>query len=145
MPPFILLRLLNCDRNVLVKTNLSLLCAFILTGCATSTVERGRDGTIPYLVEIEANEPGARVEANGENVGKTPVTLKIFGDIDGTFHNFGSQQYVIQVFPVQTNQFVQTRIFRTGGWFSQEDQIPKRLYFDLNQKSEGFSIDLPRY
>lgn len=95
---------------------------FLCSGCAsTGGVERGRDGTIAYLVEIESSEPGARVEANGENVGKTPLTLKIFGDNDGTFHNFGSQQYVIQVFPVQTNQFVQTRVFRTGGWFSQED------------------------
>lgn len=30
-------------------------------------VERGRDGTIAYNVEIESSEPGARIEANGMN------------------------------------------------------------------------------
>ena len=119
--------------------------ALLLAGCASPNGERGPDGTIAYLVEIESNEPGARVEANSEYIGKTPTTLKIFGDKDGTFHNFGSQQYLIQVFPLRTNQFVQTKVFRTGGWFSQEDRIPKRLFFDLNQKSDGFSVDLPRY
>ncbi len=123
----------------------SILAAVILSGCASTSGEKGPDGTVPYLVEIESSEPGARVETNGDTVGKTPMVLKIYGDSDGTFHNFGSQQYVIQVFPVKTNQFVQTKVFRTGGWFSQEDRVPKRLYFDLNEKSEGFSINLPRY
>lgn len=126
---------------------LGIVSAFILSGCAGTKrgLEKGPEGTIAYLVEIEASEPGARVEANGDYVGKTPLTLKIFGDKDGTFHNFGSQQYVIQVFPANTNQFVQTKVFRTGGWFSQEDRVPKRLYFDLNQKTDGFSVDSPRY
>lgn len=123
------------------------LAAVALAGCATTgpRAEKGPDGTIAYPVEIESSEPGARVEANGDVVGKTPMTLTIYGDKDGTFHNFGAQQYIIQVFPVKTNQFVQTKAFRTGGWFSQEDRVPKRLYFDLNLKSEGFSVDLPRY
>ncbi len=83
------------------------------------------------------------MEANGDYVGNTPLTLKIFGDKDGTFHNFGTDDYVIRVFPVKQGQHTQTRVFRTGRWFSQEDRIPTRLFFDLNQKSEGFSIDLP--
>lgn len=116
-----------------------------LIGCATSNVERGPQGTIAYNVQIEASDPGARVEANGDYVGKTPMVLKIFGDKDGTFHNFGSDKYIIQVFPVRTNQFIQTKVFRTGGWFSQEDRVPSRLYFDLNQKTEGFLLDLPKY
>ena len=33
------------------------------------------------------------------------MTLKIWGDKDGTFYNFGSQEYIIRVFPVSTNQF----------------------------------------
>jgi hypothetical protein len=115
------------------------------SGCETTSqnVEKGPGGTIAYLVQIESSEPGARIEANNDYVGKTPVTLKIFGDKDGTFHNFGSQEYVIRAFPANTNQFVQTKIFRTGGWFSQEDKIPSRIYFDLNQKSSGFSVDPP--
>ncbi len=116
-----------------------------LTGCASAPpgAERGPAGTIAYYVEVESSEPGARIEVNNDYVGKTPMTLKIWGDTDGTFHNFGSQEYIVRCFPVSTNQFVQTKAFRTGGWFSQEDKIPTRLYFDLNQKSSGFSVDLP--
>src|SRR5690349_17158977 len=94
----------------------ALLALVLLTACATDhNVEHGRDGTIAYNVQIESSDPGARVEANGDYVGKTPMTLKIFGDKDGTF------------FPVRTNQFVQTKVFRTGGWFSQEDRVASRL------------------
>ena len=119
----------------------------MLSGCATSPSrngERGPGGTIAYYVEVECTEPGARIEVNDDYVGKTPMTLKIFGDQDGTFHNFGSQDYIIKVFPVRAGQHVQTKAFRTGGWWSSEDTIPKRIYFDLDQKTEGFSIDLPQ-
>ena len=121
------------------------ICAFLLVGCATTTTnsERGPHGTIAYLVQIEASEPGVRIEANNDFVGTAPLTLKIYGDKDGTFHNFGSQDYILRAFPVKTNQFIQTKVFRTGGWFSQEDQIPSRIYFDMNQKASGFSADPP--
>ena len=119
--------------------------ATILAGCASAPpgAEHGPQGTIAYLVQVESSEPGARVEVNNDYVGKTPMTLKIWGDKDGTFHNFGSQDYIIRVFPLSTNQFLQTKAFRTGGWFSQEDKIPSHLYFDLNQKTSGFSVELP--
>jgi hypothetical protein len=108
----------------------------IIAGCTTSPStaqkpERGRDGTIAYLVEIESSEPGARVEANNDVVGKTPMTLKIFGDKDGTFHNFGSYDYRITVFPTGAGQQPQTKVFRTGGWFTPEDKIPTKLFFDF--------------
>ncbi len=117
----------------------------LLCGCETTPpgAEKGPQGTIAYMVQIESSEPGVRVEANNEYVGKTPITLKIFGDKDGTFHNFGSQEYIIRAFPLNTNQYMQTKVFRTGGWFSQEDKIPSRIYFDMNQKSSAFSVELP--
>jgi len=116
-------------------------------GCATTggpNAERGSQGTIAYEVEIESSEPGARVEANGEDVGKTPFKLRIFGDPDGTFHNFGRYDYVLKCYPVRPNQRTQVKVFRTGGWFTQEDRIPKRVFFDLNEQSGGFTIDLPK-
>ena len=126
-----------------------LIVAMGLNGCATNTAqnaERGLGGTIAYKVELESSTPGARIEVNEDYIGKTPLTLTIFGDKDGTFHNFGSKDYVIRAFPVSTNQYPQTKVFRTGGWFSEEDRIPKRIYFDMEQQSSGFSIDLkPRY
>jgi hypothetical protein len=37
-------------------------------------------------------------------------------------------------------------MFRTGGWFSEEDRVPKRIFFDMEQPTSGISIDLkPRY
>lgn len=83
--------------------------------------ERGArpQGTIAYEIEIESSDPGARVEVNGDTLGKTPLKLKVFGDRDGTFHNFGSRDYVVKCYPVQPSQRVQSKAFRTGGWFSQ--------------------------
>ena len=130
----------------LPRLALATIAAVSVVGCATTDphkAERGPGGTIAYNVQIESSEPGARIEANGDYVGKTPMTLKIFGDKDGTFHNFGSSDYVIKAFPVKAGQHVQTKLFRTGGWWTPEDKVPGRLFFDLNQKSEGFSIDVP--
>ena len=126
---------------------LMLLVPLIALSCATSgrvRMERGPQGTIAYEIEIESSEPGARIEVNGDTVGKTPLKLKVFGDKDGTFHNFGSRDYVVKCYPVQPNQRIQIKAFQTGGWFSQEDQIPKRIVFDLNEQSGGFTIDLPK-
>ena len=124
---------------------LSLTASTLICGCASSPpgVERGPDGTIAYLVQVESSEPGVRIEANNDYIGKTPCTLKIFGDKDGTFHNFGSFEYVIKAYPANTNQYPQTKLFRTGGWFSQEDRVPSRIFFDMSQKTSGFSVDLP--
>lgn len=120
-----------------------------ICGCATGSspkAERGPDGTIAYKVQVESSTPGARIEVNEDYIGKTPLTLTIFGDKDGTFHNFGSKDFIIRALPSSTNQFPQTKVFRTGGWFSEEDRVPSRIYFDMEQKDSGFSIDLkPRY
>ena len=112
--------------------------AILLIGCETIPpgAERGPHGTMAFDVLIEASAPGARIEANGEHVGETPLHLKIFGDPDGTFHDFGSSYYVIRALPVSTNQFEQVRFFGTGQWFGPEDQIPKQVYFDMNQKTQ---------
>jgi hypothetical protein len=88
-----------------------------------------------YQVSIEASDAGVKVYANGELMGETPFTLKVFGDPDGTFHNFGSDQYVLQALPTQTNQFAQVRVFHTGGLFMPEDKIPASVHFDMSQPS----------
>lgn len=127
----------------------SLAIALEFCGCATSAsskADRGPDGTVAYKVQVESSTPGARIEVNDDYIGKTPLILTIYGDRDGTFHNFGSHDYVIRAFPVSTNQYPQTKVFRTGGWFSEEDRIPGHIFFDLEQQNSGFSIDLkPRY
>jgi len=110
------------------------------TGCETVPpgTDRGPHGTIPYHVAIEASEPDVKIHANGEYVGSAPMTLKIYGDKDGTFHDFGSYEYTVQAFPNKTNQYVQTRVFLTGKMFTPEDKIPPQIYFNMNQPPPAY-------
>lgn len=128
-------------------TAILIVCALpaLLVGCASSSSkpERGPAGTIAFQVQIETSETDVRIEANNDYIGKAPLTLKIFGDKDGTFHNFGNDEYIIKAFPNKTGQRVQTKVFKTGRWFATEDKIPSRIYFDMNETAEGFTIDLP--
>jgi hypothetical protein len=120
------------------KNSILAAAAGLFAGCETVPppgTERGPHGTITYDVLVEASAPGARIEANGEPLGNTPLHLKVFGDKDGTFHDFGSEYYVIRALPLATNQFAQTRWFGTGRWFGPEDHIPQSIYFDMNQNS----------
>jgi hypothetical protein len=125
-----------------MKTNYLILAgcaalAGLLAGCQTVPpgVERGPHGTVAYDIVVEASAPGARIEADGQYVGNTPVHLKVFGDRDGTFHDFGQPEYVIQAFPLATNQYAQVRAYGTGRGFSQADHIPQRVYLDMNEKA----------
>ncbi len=126
---------------------LTLVLASLVSGCQSAPgikPEKGPGGTIVYQIMVESNTEGARVEVNGDYIGKTPISVKVFGDRDGTFHDFGTEDFVIRVFPVKTGQKIQTKVFRTGRWFSAEDKIPTRLYFDLDLNEEGFTIDVPK-
>ena len=111
-------------------------------GCQTAPLppgaEEGPHGTMAYDVLVEATPPGARIEANGQEVGETPLHLKIFGDRDGTFHDFGSDFYVVRALPLTTNQYPQVAMFGTGRWFGPEDRIPERISFDMNQRPPQF-------
>ena len=119
--------------------------AALLMGCETVPpgAERGPHGTIAYDVLIDASAPGARIQANGEDVGNRPVHLKIFGDLDGTFHDFGSPYYMIRALQLTTNRFAQVRFFGTGQWFGPEDRIPRQIYFDMNSKTEVYPPNGP--
>jgi len=129
------------------KCILSLAAASLLMGCETvpEGTDRGPHGTVPYQVAIEASEPDVKIHANGQDVGTAPMTLKIYGDKDGTFHDFGSYEYIIQAFPNKTNQYVQTRVFQTGKMFTPEDKIPPQIYFDMNQQPPAYYPPPPSY
>ena len=118
----------------------TLLVAVLVAGCQTVPpgAERGPHGTMAYDVLVEASSPGARIEANGQDAGTAPVHLKIFGDPDGTFHDFGSPYFLIKASPVTTNQFEQARYFGTGQWFGPEDHIPKQIFFDMNKPTQAY-------
>ena len=117
-----------------------------LPGCQSVPpgAERGPHGTIAYEVLLEASEPGARIEANGEYIGNTPLRLKLYGDKDGTVHDFGAYHYVIRALPLVTNQFMQVRYFRTGRGWTPEDIIPKHIFFDMNQNTPVYAPPGPQ-
>ena len=123
-------------KGKLIRSLLLMSLLFLgAAGCQTLPpgAEPGPHGTMAYEVLIEASEPGAQVEANGQIVGETPLRLKIFGDPDGTFHDFGSEVYVVRALPLTTNQYAQVQVFGTGRWFGPEDRIPERIHFDMNR------------
>jgi len=107
----------------------------LFAGCATYPpgAERGPHGTMAYEVPVEASEPGIKIEVNGQFVGTTPLRLKIWGDPDGTFHDFGSYYYVVRALPATTNQFTQTMAYNTGRAWGVEDRIPSQIYFDMSK------------
>ena len=121
----------------------------LVAGCASPPppgVERGPHGTIAYDVLVEASDPGAKIEVNGNLVGNTPLHLKIFGNRNGTFHDFGSYYYILRAYPVTTNQFQQIRVFGTGRYDTRQDLIPQHIYFDMNQNVPvRVPADPPRY
>ena len=119
------------------KVVLGLISAVLLgvAGCQTTPPDpnAGPHGTIPYDVLIEATPPGARIEADGKILGETPLHITIFGDKDGTFHDFGSDYYIVRALPLATNQYPQMAMYGTGRWFGPEDKIPQQIFFDMNR------------
>jgi len=118
-----------------------ILFAILLSGCASnSTVdtntERGPQGTYAYQVPIESSVPSTRIEVNYKVIGTAPVTVKVFGDRDGTFHNFGSDDYIVRAYPPSTNYYPQTKIFKTGAFSIKDDKIPEKIFFDFDRPNE---------
>jgi hypothetical protein len=120
---------------------------FAAAGCASTdpalkAAERGPQGTVAFRVLVEANEPGVRIEANKDFVGTTgttPVELKIFGDKDGTFHCFDNPNYIIQAIPTKPGQLLHSKYFRTGDFFTGEDKIPRRVFFNMAEPEKSYA------
>jgi hypothetical protein len=117
--------------------------ASLLTACRTTTPdsEHGSDKTVACYLKVESSVPGVTIETNKVFAGKTPLTLRIFGDTPGSFHNFGSPEYVLSALPLTTNQFLQTRVFKTGKGSVPGEKIPGLIFFDMSQQSGGLIID----
>jgi len=115
----------------------------LAAGCGTTRPdsESGPDHTSAYYIRVESSVPDVTIETNDVAAGKTPLTLKVFGDSPGTFHNFGSSQYSLRAVPLSTNQFAQARSFRTGKGSHRGERIPGLIFFDMSQPSGGVLID----
>jgi hypothetical protein len=116
-----------------------LLVVVYLGGCGTPdapNTEKGPQNTIAYNVPIESNLPGTKIEVNYTVIGTAPVTVKIFGDRDGTFHNFGNDEYTVRAYPPDTNYYPQTKIFKTGAFSIKDDQIPRKIAFNFDPNTD---------
>ncbi|KAB2660062.1 MAG: hypothetical protein DVB31_14775 [Verrucomicrobia bacterium] len=116
----------------------TILCAAVLaSGCAAphgstqQNTEAGPEGTVAYYVPVESSEPGTKIEANFEMIGSAPLKLRIWGDTDGTFHNFGSYDYTVRAYPSRPGLSPQMKHFRCGGMFQPEDRIPEKIFFEF--------------
>jgi hypothetical protein len=89
--------------------------------------------TTPHDILITANGGGARITVNGQEMGHTPLHIKVYGDRDGTFHDFGSYSCRIMAYPWDSNQFVQLRVFATNRNAGGGDPIPEAVHFDLDK------------
>jgi len=133
-------------KNIpLMKKLISLATTAVLfaCGCASADSAGHPSGTIPYEILIETSDPGSRIKMDGDYVGVSPIMVTIYGDKDGTFHGAGDGYTTIRSHPVKPGQFVQTKSFLNGAqsfMFGVQDRIPKKLYFDLNQKTEDLQI-----
>jgi hypothetical protein len=118
-------------------------CTWLFAGCRATdpSLETGPNRTIAHYLRVESSIPGVNIETNRVLAGKTPLTLRIFGDVTGTFHNFGSPEYVVNALPITTNQFLQTRVFRAGQGSNPGEKIPGLLFFDMSQPGSGVLID----
>ena len=64
------------------------------------------------------------------------MTLKIFGDKDGTFHNFGSYDFIVRAYPPGSGRPSQTKVYKTGALMAAEDKVPAKIYFDFGPKPQ---------
>ncbi len=115
----------------------------ILSSCRSSPAsgDSGPEHTMACFIQVEASIPGVTIETNHVVAGKTPLTLKVFGDASETFHNFGSPEFVLTARPPTTNYFIQTKAFRTGKGSAPGERIPGLVFFNMSQESGGLMID----
>jgi hypothetical protein len=115
----------------------------LVTGCQSSSsdTERGPDRTVAYYIKVDSSMPGVAIETNKVIAGKTPLTLRVFGDVAGGFHNLGSPEFLVRALPSNTNEFTQTKSFRTGKNSAPGDRIPGFIFFDMSRPTSGISID----
>ena len=131
------------SATALTSTFAFIFAAAALVGCSTTKpkAEQENKELAGFYLRVESSEPGATVETNSVYAGKTPLVLKILGDKDGTFHDFGTPQYVVHVLPVNANYFPQTQVFNAGTKTSPGSRIPTLLFFDMSRKNGGMLLD----
>lgn len=106
------------DRMEVVAWSLFSACAWLLSACASTP----RDQTIP--IEVVSDPPGARVEANGQYIGSTPLKTEIHrykNPETGSWYGLA-----ITAFPTQTGQCSQQKVFPENA------PMATHMYFDMH-------------
>lgn len=116
--------------------------AGLLLSCSsTPKGDKGPESTKAFYVQVQASRDGVSIETNHVFAGKAPLVLRLMGDKDGTFHNFGAPQYFVRAVPETTNAFIPTQAFKTGDKSSPGDRIPGLIFLDMSNPSGSFSVD----
>jgi hypothetical protein len=104
---------------------------FSLAGCATSDTAR-------KTIDIDSNPTGARVEVNGEDLGRTPTSYTVRQNAKGNFvGGWGDSPSVAFVaFPPEGSAglYKQTKSFSPSGFMEAGDRVPAKIFFDLHQE-----------
>jgi hypothetical protein len=117
----------------------TVIVALATSGCAApkdkpknAPVDKGQYNTTAYNIAIDASEPNTRIEVNYKILGTAPVTVKVYGDKDGTFHRFDEDEFIVRAYPAATNFYPQTKVFKTGAFGIKDDKIPEKIFFQLD-------------
>jgi hypothetical protein len=98
-------------------------------------------------INIDSDPQGARIEMNGEDLGKTPTSITVKTNPEGEFLGSwaGAPGVAFTAFPPagSTGLYKQTKAFQPNGFFRAGDRIPAKMFFDLHEKSEQLQINLP--
>lgn len=130
-------------KQTILNLTLALAAAALCVACQSSgrDSESGPGHTTAYYIKVESSVPGVTIETNRVVAGKTPLTLRVFGDVTGNFHNFGSPEFVVSALPSNTNEFAQAKVFKTGRNSLPGDRIPGFIFFNMTDRTGGLSID----
>ncbi|MFL5812589.1 MAG: PEGA domain-containing protein [Bdellovibrionia bacterium] len=93
-------------------------CTWLLVSCATAT----REQKIP--ITVVSDPPGARVEANGQFIGNTPLKTEIHryrNPETGAWYGFA-----INAFPTRPGQCSQQKVF------PENTPMATHMYFDMS-------------
>src|SRR5688572_11003494 len=97
-------------------------------------------------IQIESDPPGARIEINGADLGRTPTTYTLEtnpqGEFLGSWVNAPLVEFIAYPPAGTSGLHKQSKTFRPNGFFKAGDKIPDKMFFDLRVKSTG-ELSLP--
>jgi hypothetical protein len=109
--------------NQLFKSIYIVTATIFISGCVTSASTSIKE----IVVEIISEPPGANIEVSDDYIGKTPTTVSIPSNSKGEF----TRTTTIQALPVIAGHCTQSKYFKGGYDYINNDIIPKRIFFDM--------------